>query len=548
MAWDDEPPDAKILAKSSNWDDEPPDPKILETTSKPKNDVSKLESLGRGAAQGASLGFGDEGSGILEYGIGKLMDKIKGTDVYDDASYSKLRDEHRKDNTSSREANPWVYGSGSLVGGLPSAIATGGATKAPAMIAAGTGMGGVTGLGMSEADTASGMAKDAGIGAGFGAAGASIAKLVSKFGPELVAKVAPGLAKKLGIGAEKMAVNATGATALEKADMKTGTGRYLLDEGQVGWLSSPRNIYNNSKTSMKSAGEGIESVLTSLDETGSTVDANAILSKIDDQIKDLSKNPSQASVVRQLEGYKDDILNAWIATAGKGFAPSEAEAIKKGYQQLAKNAYGELGRKESTKAAGYIFRESVEDLAEKVNPKAAEAFLKEKNTYGMLAPVAKAAKRRADVLDQSPLGGPGDLMMAAGGVLATGNPLGALAPLARRSLVPRLPSFLAKSLDASSRGASKLPGIVNQAAPMLNAPIQSGVRSQSQSVIENKKKQDQNIPIEKMGKFSSSLMKAKQRGPQALAVANYVLSNSNPEYREMLRQQKEQEEGEQYYG
>lgn len=518
-----------------------------EVTSEPtietKQPFSKTESVARGAAQNATLGFGDEASAALELGLGKLT----GNEAYKDATYSKLRDENRADNAQAQKDNPWSYGIGQVLGGLPSAIATGGATSTPAMLATGAGMGAATGLGLSESDNASGMAKDTGIGAGFGLAGASLAKLVSKFGPDAIAKVAPKLAKRLGLRAESLAENAVGATASQAEKMQPGTGRFLLDNDIVNAGSSQRNIADNAARMMGKATGEIDEVMATLDKSGRGIDPQKILNKIDDKIAELVQDPSQASVVRQLNGYKEDIINAWSQGEGGNILPSAAEKTKRGYQSIARKAYGDPDRQLATKATGSIYRQSVEDAAEELSPDLAAKFNTAKETYGMLSPVEEAAERRALVVNQSPIGGPGDMMMAAGGVIASGgNPLGALAPVARRVVPPRIASTLAVGADKASRGMSALPGIANTAKPYMSGAIQSGSRSATQKVIENKKKQDQDIPIDRMGKFSSSLMKAKERGPQALAVANYVLTNSNPEYREMLRQQKE--EGEQYYG
>lgn len=110
----------------------------------------KLESFGRGAAQGASFGFSDEIVGGVE---ALLTDK----------TYQQARDESREANRLAEEANPLTYLGGNLVGGaavpIPGgAIASGGlkaATtlgKAARLVGVGTVAGGLGAAGSSEAD------------------------------------------------------------------------------------------------------------------------------------------------------------------------------------------------------------------------------------------------------------------------------------------------------------------------------------------------------------------------------------------------------------
>jgi hypothetical protein len=156
------------------------------------------ESAGLGAAQGATFGFGDEGSAVLEWLIGK----ISGNEAYKDATYTQLRDEYRKENAAAKEAHPLIYGASEIAGSVPALIATGGIGGTPATLgqaakigAIGGGiLGGVSGLGAAEGDIKQQALQTiigTGLGAGLGTAGYGVSYGVSKlFSPRVAARQA----------------------------------------------------------------------------------------------------------------------------------------------------------------------------------------------------------------------------------------------------------------------------------------------------------------------------------------------------------------------
>jgi hypothetical protein len=76
----------------------------------------------------------------------------------------------------------------------------------------------------------------------------------------------------------------------------------------------------------------------------------------------------------------------------------------------------------------------------------------------------------------------------------------------------------------------------NALSTKLPPVIQNILSRLPQTVQDQKKPEDQGIPIDKMGKYAGPLMKAKERSPQALAATNYILGQSDPAYRELLKQ------------
>ena len=99
-----------------------------------------VESFGRGAAQGASMGFADEATGGLE----ALLSMAQGSDQDFTDLYSKHRDESRANYKKAEEANPITSTVGNLAGAfaMPAGI---GAAKAGAGLAARALAGGTAG-------------------------------------------------------------------------------------------------------------------------------------------------------------------------------------------------------------------------------------------------------------------------------------------------------------------------------------------------------------------------------------------------------------------
>ena len=144
----------------------------------------KAESFGRGALQGASLGFGDELSAAIDAKtshfrdivfVRTLAEKVNATGGSGgglpvnnpDLTYQQRRDAYRNKNAEAQQANPWTYG-GTIAGASPSlAIARALPFKNP--IGAPAFAGGLYGAGASDAPLGAGTAVDTGIGAATGA-------------------------------------------------------------------------------------------------------------------------------------------------------------------------------------------------------------------------------------------------------------------------------------------------------------------------------------------------------------------------------------------
>lgn len=107
-----------------------------------------IESAARGAAQGASLGFADE----IQAGARSL---------FGDKTYEQYRDDYREGDKAASEAHPVAFGGSELAGGIASSLIPGlgvakGAKGLLSAVSAGAKLGGISGLGQSEADLTKG--------------------------------------------------------------------------------------------------------------------------------------------------------------------------------------------------------------------------------------------------------------------------------------------------------------------------------------------------------------------------------------------------------
>lgn len=498
--------------------DQVPNPKFLGMRDK---------ALAKGMASGATLGFSDEIVG----GVKSLLN---------DKTYAENRDEYRAERDVEQRKYPASKVIGNLMGGAVPAIATGGIgalSQAPVITTAT--LGGMQGLGDSEADLTKGEGKEAMIDTAWGAiSAATLAKIF---------QVAPKVGQVLKESAGKMMEKATGATGkFAKENFPKGTGRKMIDEGLGRFFDSPANIAERAQSRMGDAGKLIDDAVLEMDKSGQVITKDAILKKIKEKMSGMEFNSAQAPVMRQLESYMDDVQNATPnvsripnRSAGPppssdGFTPSLAENVKRDYANLTN--FVDPEKDLAKKAMGGAYREAVEDAAMSTSPEIAEKFAKGKSDWGFLAPIEQAASNRAAQLKQSPVGGFLDTTTAAASAAVRGSgPMAVADAVARRMIAPRLASSTAIAADkAGDVLSTEIPGFAKN------------MMSRSTQIIQkNNKDRNQSINIQAMGKFAPHLEQAKQRGPEALAATDYILGMSNPEYRELKNNSKmeEQENG-----
>jgi len=149
---------------------------------KPANEVGTLEAVGRGALQGATLGFADEATGV----IGGLSNALQGKSFVQ--GYRAERDEARANNQAAIDQHPLAYGAGDLAGGVATSFVPGlslakGASLA-ANVAKGAAVGAAQGFGSSDADLTKGdvggAVRDTAIGGAIGGVAGAASKGLEK--------------------------------------------------------------------------------------------------------------------------------------------------------------------------------------------------------------------------------------------------------------------------------------------------------------------------------------------------------------------------------
>lgn len=362
--------------------------------------------------------------------------------------------------------------------------------------------GAIQGFGNSESEDIPGIAADTALGYGVGkAAGLAGDHIVSP----LLQKATPYLEKAEGMAqggfnkigeflkdkAGSLAENATGATRTQAEKFAPGAGRELLDRGLIKFGDTSKNIAARTEAAMNGANSDIDSSLKALDAKGVTASADNVVAQLEQKIAELKKDPSQADVVRKLQGIIQDITE----TGESNIPISQAEQTKRGFNKMSKN-WQDPNIGQAGKAAYQGYRGEVENVATAADQALADKFKSGKETYGLLAPIQEAAEKRALQQNQAPFGGLGDWSSAAAGG-AIGGPIGSVGAVAAKKLIaPRVTSSAAVGLD-------KIGDLVKSAPQAL-------------------------------GKFANVLQSAEARGPQGLAATHFILQQTNPEYRQVL--------------
>lgn len=293
-----------------------------------------ISDLGRGALQGASMGFSDEITGAVE---SSLTDK----------SYEQARDEARKANEEAQKRSPWLFGGGELAGGLGTmaipgigqagggtfvasklpALArlmkaggtTGALAKAAAVAPEAAALGGLYGAGKSEAKTASGVASDAAEGAAMGAVGGAGLSLAGSAIVPQASKVAQWSKNKLQESFDDIPF-----LARTKAAYQLGRE----GEGVIGTKAASREI-NTTREAAEGLASTIEDVKNNL---GMEIELNlakaenqGIKAQLDDELKEAIDYAVASSKDRIPSDIIDDLQSPTKAFSSKGGFGDELE-------------------------------------------------------------------------------------------------------------------------------------------------------------------------------------------------------------------------------
>lgn len=531
----------------------------FEEVSKP--DISELESGIRGAAQGASFGFSDELTAMLE---SALTDK----------TYEQSRDESRAAYKQAQEENPISYGAGEIGGAIGTAFIPGlgvlNAGKA-ATFAGRAGLaavqGGLTGAGLSEEEDVSGIAKDTAIGAATGAAMQGIGEKV----------IAPA-AKYVG---GKISNAFSSADDMANAALKK-SGKFLANVPEE---YTDRYIKNPDAVNKAMSREDLAQSL--MDETGAMQQLREKLS-LDDAIawNELDENtviPKSDLLDSLATNLKNSILNehdSLSRTSGFGSSLQKLNAIEKELDNI-NNAYGSHLSESDLKSivqdirkVAYSYEgspkythqgEGLRDLANYV-----DLFLKggNKDYESLMEPVADKTRLLKDlernfINKQDPASF--DKFMQKLSKWQSADPASSMKKSIQRvdqitgtSMADDISNTLAK--EAFSKGDTNgsrktlfgtvvgggagslmggpvggvVGGMIGGAAGQVGDKYAGAVFKQ---VLNGKIAIDKALPViaPKLGKFAAPITEAAKRGPKALAATHFLLMQRHPEYREVMK-------------
>jgi hypothetical protein len=477
----------------------------------------KIESVLRGAGQGASLGYSDELIGALE---AMLTEK----------SYEQARNESRAANKAAKDANPATYMGGQVGGSILSALAVPQATagKLGAVALKMGALGAAQGVGESDADLASmDTAKQAAlsglIGGAFGAGGAKLAKMATS--TEALDDLAMSQGRRA-LGFTKKLQN----TPLKEMQADDAT-RLALDRGILKPFAEPKAMQEGAEGIAKESGEAMGEFLKGQSH-GAT---RALKSGAAPQLREQFLFDPR-SAIDELEALRPKGLNmgdnadinaiidkAINTVKAKGTVNArgdyalrpipweEGRALKTQIQGMAN--YDTAASREvnemKKRLAGKIrdsFMHQLEETAEARGKSAGfEAFRGNVKDYGSAETLQDALQNRVSSDQGNSVIGLRDAIFGAASLAKDGGNYGKAAMTVALSKVGR--RYGNQSISWSADRLSK-------------------AIKQSPQVFQ---------------KWLPNLRSAMARGPQGLAVTSFILQQSDPDYSETLEKMSEDE-------
>lgn len=501
------------------------------------DEPGKIESAARGLAQGASMGFADEITGGLE-------------SLFTDKPYEQARDESRANYARAKDANPSTYTTGEIGGGVASALLPGaniarGASLGKAVLQSAL-LGGVTGLGYSEADDLGGLAKDTAANA---ALGGLVGGAAQKFMP-MASRALEKVGESAGDMAEKVAARALGA---ERGTIKSlgmdrvkGAGRYALDNELLGLGASTEDMVAKNAAIKSRGGEMMGKAYQAIDDAGaSTFNPREVAEKVDDQLGDIWRSPLNRGEVNQFDNTIEAIL-----ARGPGDIPiSEAQLLKEELGSAAnwKNKLQVSPKEQMARDAYRIVSEQIDEAVKlgqgAVDQAGLSTLLDEgKALYSKGSTAEQLLENKLAREEGNKFIGLTDAITGAGSLGyggATGDWETAAGIMGAKKLGEKYGAkAAARGLDQVSKALMKSPqmaDLANRSPQVFNAiaqKMENVVASPVKAAENEPKPYDKTAIMNKVRgtKFEQTLQSAAQRGDQAFNAAYFVLQN-NPEYR-----------------
>jgi hypothetical protein len=435
---------------------------------------SAWDSIKQGVVHGGVLGFDNALVGAQA--------KLQGGD------YTQARNAQMQKNATAKTAHPILYAVGEGVGGIPAAL--GGAELAGGAIAGGALVGGINALGNSSADIANqGMqalpqaAKDVaigtGLGAGLGAAGEAIG-----------GSIAGGIQDT----ADRAAIKSLGAKAkdfrgLISREQIPEMAEYLRNSGVLKPGMTVQQVHEALQGVTDDVGGQLSEALAGNDPVGNAADiANAAQAQSADELQYIPGGPQTQQKFTQY------LQNEFLPNANEGgdLGLSQAWELRKGIDKGINwdKLYSQMPGNQQALTA---LRSELQDRILQAAPEEAGDLFKQ---YNLLETAEKIAlKGSASQQANNQVFGLSNMLGAGIGGGLGGGPGAIAGAVATHVLKTRGATTAAVGLDWLAGALQKSP--------------------------------------EALGVYATPLLQALSRGPDALAAANYVLSQQSPVYRQM---------------
>lgn len=577
MAFD---PDAYLMQKTAQADFDP-DAYLADRAEPEPKKYGTAETAIMQGLQGATGNFLDEISGAGEAagravgvkGLGGSFGDVGFSDEGPTLDWETLRDAYRNARDKKRgvlkeqsEESPALSMGANLAGAVASPLnkLTGGLSLA----GGGALLGGVNALGASESEDFPGMAQDTAIGAGVGGALGKAVDVASPYIQKGIEKVGGG-AKDL---AEKFAARALGAErgTIKKlgADKVMQAGRQALDEGVISPLASTEDMLARNSALKSKGGEMMGKAYQAIDDAGaSTFNPLDAAANVEQELGGFYRSPINRGETNQLENTLESILmrgDADKVIPGTGNIPLRAaQDLKQELGKVAnwKNNLNITDKEQMARDAYRIISDHIDDAVAKGSDAIEQAGLSEAlNTGKSLYSNASASEQ---LLDNKLAREQGNKLLGITDWGLLGGGLGAAVPTGGASIPATMAMTAAKKglerygsqnaalgLDKISKAlmkspkmaelATNNPGVFNAFAQRMGTALEGRMGN----AAENKSKPyDQNALIQKTQgtKYAQALQDAAQRGPQAFGATHFILQSRDPEYRQAIMDDEEQE-------
>lgn len=457
--------------------------------------IGYAETAARGIGQGLGMGFGDELEASIKSPVGAIKKIGSRVGLADENSpdiqeYMGNLSEARNLNEQAAKQNPLTYYGSEIGSGLVGVAAKG----LPGLVVQGA----LTGYGASQSDSLPQQLVGTALGGALGGTVAASNPIVG------------AILKRLGSGAsgvaENLANKAVGFTGRELQKAPEGVGRFALDKGLVKFGSHPEDIALAAEKLQQQSGQGIGQALSQADQAGARISNEDLSMALLRKAQQYSGNEAEAGIGKRLTDMSNDLH----LSPSFERPLSDVEQVKRSLQDKANfDKLGVLGdQTQANRQASDIYRQMVEDRASSVSPEIGQAFQQNKQNYRMATPIQEAAERRSSQLQQNPIFGLNDIAASGLGGLIGGLPGAAASAIGRRVVGPRISSSGAYVADQASKALTQI-----------------GQKLETQGI--------KNADAIGQSAFGPMLLNAASKGPQSLAVTQFLLQQTDPKYREL---------------